>query len=132
MSSPPADSLRALVEAVDRGDVAGIVDAAGRLTNGLRRAANARARRDAAIRQMAQHFAGLSIRGTAARIARLGREYQARGRHRPVGAPGADELRQLLREALDTGVPFPGSRQIFRVLRVPSIAPSNGTPDLQS
>jgi hypothetical protein len=132
MSSPPADSLRALVEAVDRGDVAAIVDAAGRLTEGLRQTTTARARRDAAIRQMAaRHFAGLSIRGTAARIARLGREYQARGRHRAVGAP-ADELRQLLREALDTGVPFPGSRQIFRVLRVPSAAPSNGTPDQRS
>lgn len=72
----------------------------------------AEATRNRLLRELAHHFPGLSLREKSTQIAKLGRDYQTRGfrldQRRPEAASG-DPRRRLLRAALETGAPFPGS-----------------------
>jgi hypothetical protein len=72
-----------------------------------------RRKRDDAIRRLkAEQFGDLGITAAAREIAKAGNAYLTRGRH------GNQIVRKpLLAEALETGVPFPGVRQIETILR---------------
>lgn len=80
----------------------------------------ARERRNAAIRELREHcFGDLGITAAARAIEEEARRFQAsawrydRGREK---ISGGDERHRLLGEALRTGLPFPGSRQLRTIL----------------
>ena len=148
------DDLRALVAALERGEVTGLGTAARPLAEGLHRylaearnglsldealglkplpgqpawfTVEKRQRRDAALREIAEkHFAHISLSNAAEQIARLGRRVLASSRGQMTVAP-EDDLRRLLHDAIEAGAQWPGPRQIFNVLRMKKARPMNFT-----
>jgi hypothetical protein len=74
------------------------------------------------IREWACDLSGLSLRKKAQVIAKLGRDYQTRGfrldQRRQAEPSSADPSRRRMRAILETGAPFPGVREIQRILKM--------------
>jgi len=81
--------------------------------------AEALAARNRAIRELrARHFGDLGITSAARAISQAARRLQSasqREHGRPAGA--VDDRKRLIDEALGTGLPFPGERQLLNILR---------------
>jgi len=82
--------------------------------------AEAFAARNRAIRKLRDsHFGNLRITSAARAIERAARRYQAQPGHgrQSTTIDASDDRKRLIGEALSTGLPFPGERQLLNILR---------------